>query len=76
MSQNQFIVDLGDLKISDEQRTNINAAIQKAVTGELVNFSSTNKVAFFPVSGHTGKIPFPILWGIIIRPRKDEWLTA
>jgi len=37
MAGTQFVVDLGYVKLSDEQKRIINAAIQKAVIGELAN---------------------------------------
>ena len=74
MKENQFTVDLGDLKLSDDQRTRINAAIQKAVVGELATVGTANQIAYFPVGGHGHKWPGPIIWGIIARPIKDQWV--
>jgi len=74
MKENQFTVDLGDLKLSDDQRIKINAAIQRAVTGELATIGSANQIALFPFGGHGHKFPGPIIWGIIARPLKDQWL--
>ena len=65
MAQNQFIVDLGDVVLSDAQRTNMNAAIQKAVASELASSNLKDQVALFPVQERR---PIgPILIGIIAR---------
>ena len=61
MAENQFVVDLGTIKLSDEQRQRINVAIQKAVAGELATINVSNKIALFPIS----KFPGPIINGII-----------
>lgn len=74
MTENQFSVDLGDIKLTDEQKAKINAAIQKAVVGELATIGNANQLAFFPVSGHGHKFPGPIIWGIIARPVKEQWM--
>jgi hypothetical protein len=64
MAENQFIVDLGTIKLTDDQTLRINSAIQKAVAGELATFNVTKKIALFPIS----KFPKgPILNGIILR---------
>lgn len=66
MKQNQFIVDLGSLELTEDQRKSLNAAIHKAVAGELSNIGTAKNVGLFPVSqlptGHG-----PIINGIIIR---------
>ncbi|MDB5223380.1 MAG: hypothetical protein JWN83_2047 [Chitinophagaceae bacterium] len=74
MANTQFVVDLGDVKLSNEQKNAINAAVQKAVTGELANISSTSRLALFPVGGRWPRFPGPIIWGIIARPVDDRWL--
>lgn len=74
MANNQFVVDLGDMKLTEEQKININAAIQKAVTGQLAHLGNSSKIALFPVGGTGPKFPGPILWGIIARPWKDQWV--
>lgn len=66
MKENQFLVDLGDLKLDDEQRARINAGIQKAVASELAELHSSfaRRNVLIPVN----KWPdFPFPWGIIIR---------
>ena len=64
MKENQFMVDLGKLKLDEAQRSNINAAIQKAVAGQLAALKFTNHVALFPVN----KFPHgPIINGIVAR---------
>lgn len=68
MKENQFTVDLGDMKLDDQQRQQINASIQKAVSGELARLNVSRKAVLIPVN----KFPkFPILWGIIIRDYDD-----
>lgn len=65
MNENQFVVDLGSLQLSDEQKKKLNAAIQKAVAGELANIELDQEVVLIPVS----KWPVgrgPIINGIII----------
>lgn len=74
MADNQFTVDLGDLKLSEEQKARINASIQKAVVSELATIGSAGQLAFFPVGGHGPKFPGHIIWGIIARPVKDQWI--
>lgn len=64
MAENQFVVDLGNVKITEEQRQRLNAAIQKTVAGELATLNLGNKVALFPVSKFPGG---GIINGIIIR---------
>jgi hypothetical protein len=64
MKDNQFVVDLGTLKLNDAQRASLNAAIHKAVAGELANFKSDRRIALFPVDRFPNG---PIINGIIIR---------
>ena len=82
MANNHFIVDLGNLSLSDLQKKSINAAIQRAVAGELANMETSHEVALFPRNGRAlkfpgpiegGKFPGPILWGIIARPFDEKW---
>lgn len=64
MAENQFVVDLGTLKLSDAQRKSMNAAIQGAVAKELASHKLSKRVVFIPVD----KWPKgPIINGIIIR---------
>jgi hypothetical protein len=64
-SENQFTVDLGTMKLTDAQRNSINAAIQKAVAGELASIGGADKIALIPAS--KWKVG-PIINGIIARP--------
>jgi len=65
MSKTQFVVDLGDLSLSDDQHKNLNAAIQGAVTKQLAGFKLSKRIILIPVD----KWPKgPILDGIIARP--------
>jgi hypothetical protein len=65
MNSNQFVVDLGTLSLSDDQRKSMNAAVQAAVTKELAGFMLSRKIILIPVD----KWPKgPILDGIIARP--------
>ena len=64
MKENQFTVDLGDLKLDDDQRLKINASIQKAVAGELASLNLRKSPVLIPIN----KFPnFPIWYGIIAR---------
>ena len=61
-AENQFTVDLGNIQLSDQQRTNINNAIHKAVAGELAGLGAAGKVVLVPVSKGKG----PLINGIIV----------
>lgn len=63
---NQFIVSLGDIELSDAQRVNIDNAIQKAVLKELSVMDNINKLLVKRPIGGIGKIPDYFPWGIII----------
>ena len=64
MKENQFTVDLGDLKLTDVQRQQINASIQTAVAGQIAGFSIAKRPVLIPIN----KWPnFPIWYGIVIR---------
>lgn len=65
MKENQFTVDLGSIKLTEADRNNINAAIQKAVAGEIANLNMKNRVVLIPANKW---IKGPIVNGIIIRP--------
>lgn len=68
MKENIFTVDLGEMKLSDDQRKEINAAVQKAVTGVLARTGASNNMVLFPIN-HWPKGP---IWnGIISRPWDD-----
>lgn len=70
MKENQFSVDLGSLKLTDDERHRINSAIQKAVAGELATISTVakSKIVLVPVHHWPN---WPIYWGIIARPIDD-----
>lgn len=65
MADNQFIVDLGTVKLTDAQRQSMNNAIQSAVASEVAKLgSTTSKIALIPIN----KFPKgPILDGIYAR---------
>jgi hypothetical protein len=65
---NQFTVDLGNLKLTDAQRRSINAAIQGAVTKELGNIVLPNDIALVPVHQY---LKGPIINGIILWEHRD-----
>lgn len=72
MKENVFTVDLGNLKLTDAQRKEINAAVQTAVTGVLANSGVSSRTVLFPVN----KWPKgPIIWGIIVRPWNEFNIT-
>lgn len=77
MAGTQFVVDLGDVKLTEEQKMHINSAIQKAATGALAQAGTAiGGLALFPVGSHGPKFPGHIIWGIIARPIRDEWLKG
>lgn len=66
-NKNQFVIDLGDLKITQKQRAAINDAIERAVSKELVAL----KAKFKPIKIISGKpkLPFDFFpWGIVLPP--------
>lgn len=64
MAENQFVVDLGNVQLSADQRRRMNASIQSAVASELANFKLSKKIVLIPVD----KWPKgPILDGIYVR---------
>jgi hypothetical protein len=76
MADNQFVVDLGSVKLTDDNKKKINASIQRAVAGELANLASeAHNIALLPIGGTGHKFPGPILWGIIARPLDDKLLN-
>ncbi len=71
MKENMFTVDLGSIKLTDDQRAHINAAIQTAVSSELAKIGGRGHIAFVPVN----HLPIgPIIQGIIARPISDKIL--
>lgn len=67
MENNQFVVDLGDLKLTESERLKINKAIQHAVVNELANIKLAAKKVFYFVekekfipTANFSKPPIPI----------------
>lgn len=52
MNENRFIVDLGDITLTDEDRNKINQAIQQAVSKELLNIAKADNPVAFPFVSH------------------------
>jgi hypothetical protein len=69
---NQFVVDLGKVKLTTDQRDQINVAIQKAAAGELARINITERIVLIPVSPTTRFPHWPIICGIIARPVESE----
>jgi hypothetical protein len=69
MAENQFVVDLGPVKLSEGQRKSINAAIQGAVVGELAKVNTGNRIVLLPLAKFRG----PILDGIVARDVGDKF---
>jgi len=66
---NQFIVDLGDVKLTPVQVERMNAAIQKAVAGQLASINQKGQLALYPIT----KFPKgPIINGIYARLIRPE----
>lgn len=68
MKENVFTVDLGNMKLTDAQRKEINASVQTAVTGVLAKTGVSSGSVLFPINRWPRG---PIVWGIIARPWKD-----
>lgn len=49
MNENKFVIDLGDLNLTDEQKKAINASLLKAVANELASIGSSNEVIAIPI---------------------------
>ena len=64
MEKNKFVVDLGKLELTDDQRGRINASIQKVVAGELATMNQKGRIVLVPIKEfpHGG-----ILNGIVAR---------
>ena len=68
MKENQFVVDLGDMRLTDAQRKRINVAVQSAVTGVLAETDISKRAVLLPIN----KLPRgPIIYGLIIRDWKQ-----
>jgi hypothetical protein len=65
MSDNIFTVDLGKIKLSEDQRHNINSAIQKAVAGELARFDLREQIVMIPVTSKLNIGRYPYIRGFI-----------
>jgi hypothetical protein len=69
-SENQFTVDLGTMKLSAEDRAQINGAIQKAVAGEVSRLNIASRIVLIPIST---KFPGGVITnGIIARPIDEK----
>lgn len=73
MKENIFTVDLGNMKLSDEQRKEINASVQTAITGALAKMGASSETVLFPINRWPKG---PIIWGIIARPWKDFQINS
>jgi hypothetical protein len=76
MSDNTFTVDLGKLKLSDTQRHNINAAIQRAVAGELAQFDLKEQIVLIPVTSKLNISRYPWTRGFIADILGEKLQTA
>lgn len=87
MQENQFIVDLGDIKLSATERLAINKSIQVAASIELAKIKSAQNAKLLevnkgkvglklPPKGTGPKLP-PIYYGMIVirKPFWDKWLN-
>ena len=74
-NHNEFVVDLGTLKLSDDQRKTINAAVQKAVAGELANLSLTERFIMIPGSPSSRFPGWPHIYGIVARLVDEAFLN-
>ncbi len=67
----KFTVDLGEIKLSEDQVQNINAAIQKAVAGELAKVNPARQIVLIPVNANP-RLKENIIIGIIAREFNEE----
>lgn len=70
-ADNQFTVDLGTMKLSDDQKARINSAIQKAVAGELTGLGLSERVVLIPANKWKTGLG-PIINGIVIRQLDEK----
>jgi hypothetical protein len=79
MKENQFLVDLGDLKLTTQQRNSINKSIQIAASIELAKMEFKEKPSLLEVNNGKlnlkvpkgfGAIKPPVLNGMIMITRK------
>jgi hypothetical protein len=83
MENNQFIVDLGDLKLTAQQKQSINKSIQLAVSLELSKIKAAEKVKTIdvengklvlnPLTGRGIKLP-SLVNGKVVIPSK--WIRS
>ena len=65
MADNQFVVDLGTVRLTDAQRLSMSNAIQAAVSSEVAKLgSTTSKIALIPINKF---VKGPIIDGIYAR---------
>lgn len=64
MADNQFIVDLGTVQLTDAQHQSMNNAIQAAVASEIAKLGAASKIALVPVNKF---IKGPLINGIVAR---------
>ncbi|GAA4739331.1 hypothetical protein [Flavisolibacter ginsenosidimutans] len=64
MANNQFVVDLGSVRLTDDQHQRISNAIQAAVSAEIANLGSASKIALVPINKF---VKGPIIDGIVAR---------
>ena len=64
MANNQFVVDLGSVRLTDDQHQRMSNAIQAAVAAEISNLGSANKIALVPINKF---VKGPIIDGIVAR---------
>ena len=69
----KFTVDLGEIKLSEDQVQNINAAIQKAVAGELAKVNPARQIVLIPVNANP-RLKGNIIIGIIAREFNEDRL--
>lgn len=64
----RFVIDLGDIKMSDKATEALNEDLQKTALAHVAGMRIKTPVAI--------KFPRPFPWGIIVRPDFDGVLTA
>jgi hypothetical protein len=69
--ENQFIVDLGTLKLTEEQRASMNSAIQRAAAAELANIGAAQRLILIPAFKWKKGLG-PIINGIIARQINEQ----
>ena len=64
----RFVIDLGDIKMSDKATERLNEDLQKTALAHVAGLRIEKPLAI--------KFPRPFPWGIILRPDFDGVLTA